>query len=34
VEHALQCSDWFCLGAVSVALIHDGKTEGFVSGMA
>jgi len=34
VEHALRCSDRFCRGAVRVALIHDGKTEGFVGGMA
>lgn len=34
VEHALRCSDRVCRGAVRVALIHDGKTEGFVGGMA
>ena len=34
VEHALHSSDRFGRCAVRVALIHDGKTEGFVGGMA
>ncbi len=34
VERALRCSNRLCQGAVRVALVHDGKTEGFVGGMA
>jgi hypothetical protein len=34
VEQALLCSDWFGRGRVRIALIHDGKNEGFVGGMA
>ncbi|MGV1014137.1 MAG: hypothetical protein ACOYB4_04125 [Methyloceanibacter sp.] len=34
VERALRCHDRFCRGKVLVAQVHDGKTEGFVGGMA
>lgn len=34
VEKALECHLRFCKGPVRVSLIHDGKTEGFVGGMA
>ena len=34
VERALRCSSRSCHGPVRIALIHDGKTEGFVGGMA
>lgn len=34
VEAALRCKGRFCRGPVRVALIYDGKTEGFVGGMA
>jgi hypothetical protein len=34
VERALKCSSRTCQGPVRIALIHDGKTEGFVGGMA
>lgn len=34
IERALRCGDRFCKGPVRLALIHDGKTEGFVGGMA
>lgn len=34
VEKALRCSSRFCKGSVRVSLIYDGKTEGFVGGMA
>jgi hypothetical protein len=34
VERALKCSSRFCRGRVRIALIHDGKNEGFVGGMA
>ena len=34
VERRLQCSARTCRGAVRIALVHDGKTEGFVGGMA
>ena len=34
VERALKCAGRSCRGPVRIALIHDGKTEGFVSGMA
>jgi hypothetical protein len=34
VKRALRCSNRYCRGAVRIALIHDGKTEGFVGGMA
>ncbi len=34
VERALKCAARSCRGAVRIALIHDGKTEGFVGGMA
>jgi hypothetical protein len=33
VEQALRCSNRFCRGAVRIALLHDGKMEGFVGGM-
>jgi hypothetical protein len=34
VERALRCGSRFCRGHVRIALIHDGKNEGFVGGMA
>jgi hypothetical protein len=34
VERALKCASRKCHGPVRIALIHDGKTEGFVGGMA
>lgn len=34
VERKLTCSNRFCRGPVRLALTHDGKTEGFVGGMA
>ncbi len=34
VERALKCASRTCHGPVRIALIHDGKTEGFVGGMA
>ena len=34
VERALKCANQTCQGPVRLALIHDGKTEGFVGGMA
>lgn len=34
VERALKCAGRSCQGPVRIALIHDGKTEGFVGGMA
>ena len=34
VEGALNCRGRSCRGLVRIALIHDGKTEGFVGGMA
>jgi hypothetical protein len=34
VEQALACADRFCRGTVRIAQVHDGKTEGFVCGMA
>jgi hypothetical protein len=34
VERALKCASRPCKGPVRIALIHDGKTEGFVGGMA
>jgi hypothetical protein len=34
VERALRCASRFCLGPVRIALIQDGKSEGFVGGMA
>lgn len=34
VERALRCAGRFCRGPVRIALIHDGKTEGFVGGTA
>jgi len=34
VERALRCTNRFCRGPVRIALVHDGKTEGFVGGMA
>ena len=34
VERALRCAGRSCRGPVRVALIHDGKNEGFVGGMA
>jgi len=33
-ERALKCANRFCRGRVRIALIHDGKNEGFVGGMA
>lgn len=33
-ERALRCKDRYCKGSVRIARIHDGKTEGFVGGMA
>ncbi len=33
-ERLLRCGNRFCRGPVRIALIHDGKTEGFVGGMA
>ena len=34
LERALKCASRTCHGPVRIALIHDGKTEGFVGGMA
>lgn len=34
VERALKCASRTCHGPVRITLIHDGKTEGFVGGMA
>ena len=34
VEKALSCSGRSCRGSVRLSLTHDGKTEGFVGGMA
>jgi len=34
VERALRCAARSCRGPVRIALIHDGKNEGFVGGMA
>ena len=34
VERGLKCASRTCHGPVRIALIHDGKTEGFVGGMA
>lgn len=34
VERALRCADRFCRGKVRLARVHDGKTEGFVGGIA
>ncbi len=34
LERALKCTGRSCHGAVRIALIHEGKTEGFVGGMA
>jgi hypothetical protein len=34
IEQALKCAGRLCNGPVRIALIHDGKTEGFVGGMA
>ena len=34
VERALKCGGRSCRGPVRIALIHDGKAEGFVGGMA
>ncbi len=34
VEKALRCHLRFCSGLVRASLIYDGKTEGFVGGMA
>jgi len=34
VERALRCASRSCRGPVRIALIHDGKNEGFVGGMA
>lgn len=33
VERALRCAGRSCRGPVRIALIHDGKNEGFVGGM-
>lgn len=34
VERGLRCAGRSCRGTVRIALIHDGKNEGFVGGMA
>jgi len=34
VEQGLRCTDRFCRGAVRIAQVHDGKTDGFVGGLA
>jgi len=34
VERALRCAGRSCRGPVRIAVIHDGKNEGFVGGMA
>jgi hypothetical protein len=34
VERFLRCSSRFCRGHVRIAMIHDGKNEGFVGRMA
>jgi hypothetical protein len=34
VERGLRCADRFCRGTVRVAQVHDGKTDGFVGGLA
>jgi len=34
VEKALHCKHKFCRGAVRIQIVHDGKNEGFVGGMA
>ncbi|HXF89962.1 MAG TPA: hypothetical protein VNK48_16560 [Xanthobacteraceae bacterium] len=34
VERRLRCRDRACRGAVRIALIHKGRMEGFVGGMA
>ncbi len=34
VERELCCSLRYCRGKVRIALIHTGRTEGFVGGMA
>ena len=34
VEKAVKCANRFCQGPVRIALVHDGKTEGFVGGTA
>jgi len=33
-EKRLRCISRFCRGPVRLSLVHDGKTEGFVGGMA
>jgi len=34
VEMALHCKDRWCKGGVRIALVHDGKLEGFSGGLA
>ena len=34
VERALKCAGRSCQGPVRIAIIHDGKMEGFIGGMA
>lgn len=34
VEKHLTCASQFCRGPVRIALVHDGKNEGFVGGVA
>lgn len=34
VERGLHCAGRFCRGRVRVAQVHDGKTDGFVGGLA
>ena len=34
VERPLNCASRTCHGPVRIAVTHDGKTEGFVGGMA
>jgi hypothetical protein len=34
VEKALKCSNRSCKGRVRIALVHQGKVEGFVGGLA
>jgi hypothetical protein len=34
LEKALKCGNRFCKGRVRIALVHQGKVEGFVGGMA
>lgn len=34
VEKALKCQQRTCRGPVRIQIVHDGKNEGFVGGMA